>query len=398
MPVLNDDVLLDIMAAAPIEVTARLMAVSRFLYLHGPKYVLSEPPFLKDEQQMLSFLDFLSVQPESRSKFVHHLKLHFIDLSAPTSLRLVNALSLMTNLQSLALSCRPGKQVRRRHGWDASLIASFAAHPSLHVLHLSGLQGMDSLELLQTLRPRLTRLTVDFPAGTRDNIFDDLFGVLEWNDFHPILWLAPFAPTLEELSVTRWCTHPMDPPITNVVYPRLRTLAMHDATLPLTLPFVRAFPALKRLSFRTKYHNTYGDTAAQVRLCRDRNVQEQQHAGITWARLRAFDGGLAGLYVLGLVCSIERVVLVGVRHDQLHMLAPALVHARPRILELGGWPVDIRRPGPRGDGGTLAVLQGAGGARLEDLTIEGRLEGEEHREVDLCSVLVSYARACTLLV
>lgn len=54
MPVLYDDVLLDIMAAAPIEVTARLMAVSRFLYLHGPKYVLSEPPFLKDERQLLS--------------------------------------------------------------------------------------------------------------------------------------------------------------------------------------------------------------------------------------------------------------------------------------------------------------------------------------------------------
>lgn len=386
------------MAAAPSEVKIRLMTVSRFFYLHGPKYILDDPPFLKNERQLLSFLDFLSVQPESRSKLVHHLKLHLIDLSTPTSLRLVDALSLMANLQSLTLSRRHGKKGRLFQGWKAhsSLISSLSAHPSLHMLHLSNLPDMDSTEILGILHPKLTRLTVDFPTKTYDNLFDDVFGLIQWLDFHPILWLAPFASTLEELSATRWCTHPTRAPSTNIVCPRLRVLNMKDATLPLTLPFVRAFPNLERLAFHTRRYGDYGHVEAEFRMCRDRNVQDQQRTGITWGRLRAFDGGLAGLYVLGLMCSIERVVLVSVRHDQLHMLASALVHARPRILELGGWPMDIRRP--RGDGGTLAALQSAGGARLEDLTIEGRLEGEEHRKVDLFSVLVSYARACTLLV
>lgn len=126
---LNTDVLLQIMAAAPRKDRAGFMAVSRPLYAHGPAYILKEAPCLRDEQQLASFLSFLSVQPSNRYKLVRHLKLSFqSQVSSPVYLRLVEALSLMCNLQSLALSNETSGDLY--HWWSPSLIPAFnAAHP-----------------------------------------------------------------------------------------------------------------------------------------------------------------------------------------------------------------------------------------------------------------------------
>lgn len=120
-------------------------------------------------------------------------------------------------------------------------------------------------------------------------------------------------------------------------------------------------------------------------------MHQQQLAGLAWERLRAFDGALPALYALGLTRGIERVALSHVHSSQGHMLGAVLAHARPRVLTLKGWPAVVQAP--TGEN-TFAALQGAGAARLEDLTIEARL-GDEHVQVDLDVALVSrtYIRA-----
>ncbi|EIW53209.1 uncharacterized protein TRAVEDRAFT_52342 [Trametes versicolor FP-101664 SS1] len=152
----------------------------------------------------------------------------------------------------------------------------------------------------------------------------------------------------------------------------MRALDLKSTTLPLTLPFIRAYPNLERLAFHV-VSSEYGNPGPHLwDTWLAQNMHEQQRAGLAWERLRAFDGALPALYALGLTCGIERVALSHVHSSRGHMLGPVLACARPRVLTLEGWPGVVRAP--QGEN-TFA-------ARLEDLTIEARL-GNEHVQVDL---------------
>ncbi len=387
MPGLNNlDILLEIMAVSRREDRAHLMAASRALYSHGARFLLREPPHIETQQQLLSFLAFLSAQTDVRSKFLRHLELSpLYSWSTPACVRLADALSRIHTLQSLTIS-------GRYYGClaDPELISALAALPSLQELRVHS-YGLDCLDLLKTLRAQVRRLIVDCPAYYNENIFNKFADDDEWTAHHPIVVLEHSAPTLEELSISCWSTHP-DPevaPSPNIIYPRMHTLSIKYGSLPVVLPLIRAYPNLEHLSFDFRYASP--DEIEEYRLC---NLNQQILAGCTWRHLRAFAGDLADLYVLGLTCAIERVTLrtpaVYLGWPGTHRLGPTMVpvltKARPRSLELDGWLTDVR--GPRGDG-KFAMFRGEGASRLETLTVEGHLEGMEHVDVDVCAVLIS---------
>ncbi|KAH9846186.1 hypothetical protein C2E23DRAFT_701279, partial [Lenzites betulinus] len=58
-PGLNNDVLLEVMAASCKKARAHLMATSRALYFHGARHLLRKTPYIHTEQQLLSFLAFV---------------------------------------------------------------------------------------------------------------------------------------------------------------------------------------------------------------------------------------------------------------------------------------------------------------------------------------------------
>ncbi|KAL1948296.1 hypothetical protein VTO73DRAFT_12371 [Trametes versicolor] len=164
----------------------------------------------------------------------------------------------------------------------------------------------------------------------------------------------------------------------------MRALDLKSTAVPLTLPFIRTYPNLEHLAFHV-VSSEYGNPDPHLwDTWLAQNMHEQQRAGLAWERLRAFDGALPALYALGLTRGIERVALSHVHSSRGHMLGPVLACTRPRVLTLEGWPGVVRAP--QGEN-TFAALQGAGAARLEDLTIEARL-GDEHLQVDLGVALV----------
>ncbi|KAL1939567.1 hypothetical protein VTO73DRAFT_9878 [Trametes versicolor] len=377
MPGLNNDVLLEVMAASSTKARARLMATSRALYSHGARHLLRETPYIHTEQQLLSFLAFLSAHPDRCSKFLREIELSDFVWSSPACVQLAEVLSRVSGLQCLTLN---GK--RCGTGPTSIQIPAWGAISSLQELRLCNAYET-CLDLLRQHRSPLKRVVVDCPPNFDECFFYDLPDDDDWTAYHPVHVLQHLAPTLEELRTTGWCTHPEVEPDPDIVYPRLRTLAMRDASLPLTLSLIRAYPNLEHLSFNMRH--AFPDEIEEYRLW---NLNAQFLAGRTWRHLRAFEGDLVDLYVLGLACTIERVTLrLPPRHRDwpgVELLTPVLAEARPRHLELDGWPGDVR--GPRGDG-KFAVFTGECAALLETLTIEGPLWGMEHVDVDVRAVL-----------
>lgn len=379
MPGLNNDVLLEVMAASCRKERARLMATSRALYSHGARHLLRETPHIQTEQHLISFLAFLSAQPDCCSKFLRDLEISDSIWSSPACVQLAEVLSRASGLQCLTLNGKSyglGPTVFQTLAW--------AAIASLQELRLCNAYET-CLDLLKHHRSRLRRVVVDCPPNFDETFFNDLPDDDDWTEYHPVHVLQHSAPTLEELCITGWCTHTEVEPSPDIIYPRLRTLAIQYASLPLTLSLIRAYPNLEHLSFSLRHASR--DEIEEYRLW---NLNAQFLAGRTWRHLRAFQGDLADLYVLGLACPIEQVTLrmpaVHLEWPGVQLLDPVLAEARPRHLELDGWPGDICGPG--GDG-KFAVFRGEAASRLETLTIEGSLEGRDHVDIDVRAVLVS---------
>ncbi len=97
-PVLNDDILLEVMAVSDtVADCARLMRTSRLLYTHGPPFLLArDTPKLTTEAHLLSFLAFLRREPSRRCQLLRRLEFSLGDrVSKPSLLQLIDALSLV---------------------------------------------------------------------------------------------------------------------------------------------------------------------------------------------------------------------------------------------------------------------------------------------------------------
>ncbi|KAH9847989.1 hypothetical protein C2E23DRAFT_845727 [Lenzites betulinus] len=388
-PVLPEDVLLEIMAASSPPVCARFMRTSHFYHDRelGPRVLLSHPS-LRKEDSLLSFLDFIHAQPDIRFSFITSLDLSF-QLSHDASLRLSNAVPHMHKLRHLTIHAGESVLVHHKLG---SAIASLT---SLRELCISDADDT-SLDLLRSLRVQLTRVHLDFDRGRSLTCFDEYMSMDEWDQYHPALLLEHSASTLEHLSANRWSTSPDDPLEMSPVYYKMRVLETMNTTLPFTQPWIRAYPNLERLAFTTYPGSRQMGENNDPESWRAMNLSDQLEE-CTWRRLREFEGTVFDLYLLGLAGEVDHVVLREVWTAHLHMLGPALVHVRPRILELDGWPGDLRQSPPDG---RFSVFQEEGMARLEELTIDGRLSVTEHTHVDVGSVmedLLSALASCQAL-
>ncbi|KAI9061142.1 hypothetical protein FKP32DRAFT_1605095 [Trametes sanguinea] len=84
-PVLPEDVLLAVLAAADRADAARMMRASRFFYAHGPRAVLRQVVTISSDKELSQFLAFLSAGGTRRSQFVQSLEVDF-PKSAPSTI------------------------------------------------------------------------------------------------------------------------------------------------------------------------------------------------------------------------------------------------------------------------------------------------------------------------
>ncbi|EIW53774.1 uncharacterized protein TRAVEDRAFT_74910 [Trametes versicolor FP-101664 SS1] len=396
VPVLNDDILLEVMSASAIADCARFMRTSRFFYDHGPLFLLTRnTPRLTTEPDLLRFLDFLHHEPTRRYQLLRRLELSFIARLSNTSLfQLIDALPRFTHLQYLSID-------------DAdpflgflyeSLPPAFATLTSLRELRMACV-SYTSIDLLHNLRSELVRLHLDFAQpDALDTTFDVDIQQDKWPNFHPVPLLARWTASLEELHSDYWYTHPsITPPAdSDVVYPHMRALTLtHTTRCPFTMPYVRAYPNLERLAVSSLPSRVSSwlnaeeaaEDAQEHAARRLLNIEQQRStAGSTWPHLRTFDGALVDLYVLGLQCSLERVALTALDANHGYMLGPALADVRPRRLELRQWSVYV------GMDAVSAVLREEGAGRLEELLIEAELE-VQYAYADVARTLDNFLEA-----
>ncbi|EIW53775.1 uncharacterized protein TRAVEDRAFT_74911 [Trametes versicolor FP-101664 SS1] len=390
-PVLNDDILLEVMAVSDtVADCARLMRTSRILYDRGPPFVLArDTPRLTKESHLLSFLAFLRREPARRCPLVHRLELSLGDrVFKPSLLQLIDTLPLINDLQYLSID--EAESFLGFPGLNNDLVAAFATLTSLHELRMTGASHA-AIGLLHGIRSEPIRLHLNFARGRTRGRVNSTFSTdipeRNWPHFHPVLLLARWASSLEELHTDYWYTHPRTPPLTDVVYPQMRALTLAHTTPPLILPFIRAYPNLESFSIRTSWQAST-DLWPPIAY-REENAEAQQNAGLAWARLRAFEGGLMDLFMLGLACRVERVVLHTMDADRMHMLPAGLADVRPRRLELRGWPGHAR---VFTWGNPLPVLfQAEGVERLEELLVTTELEAK-NADFDMAAALVKLWR------
>ncbi|KAI0819425.1 hypothetical protein BC628DRAFT_1423777 [Trametes gibbosa] len=157
-----------------------------------------------------------------------------------------------------------------------------------------------------------------------------------------------------------------------LVYPEMRHLVMRCAeSLPCTIAFVQAYPNLRCLSL-SSWEGEDGWLPDGHTEQREINLRAQAAPGQSWGVLHEYSGSLSDLYVLGLVCCIERARLYNPVPGHIHLLDPVLSYARPRRLVFGhtlegaDTLLDVS-----------AAIRGSGGSRLEDLTLPIELQSKD---------------------
>ncbi|KAI9068419.1 hypothetical protein FKP32DRAFT_1618713 [Trametes sanguinea] len=431
-PRLPGDILLEILAAAETPYAARMMAVSRFLYVEGAKVILRRPIYLYREKELVKFLAFLdtdlhrldfvhtldirlhtvnedvfvkflgalynmpnirslSIALHSRTQLhqvlaildmraqnseypglyevLHSLTLDIFGLEAPSANKLVRALPRMCNLRSLSIAS--GDLLLEVH---PDLASAFSAITSLKSFQM-GYTHDHGISLLQNLRSQLVSVNLNFlPIGGGLAFFDFVSDV-ELLQLHPVALLAHSQASLEKLDAFGWTTHSALPPNVDCVYPKMRHLDLEHTSIPLTMPYIRAYPNLTHLRYETSECEMVDSESTALHDHQHRlNVADQLASGLTWRCLQDFHGSVVDLYMLGLTCRIERVYLQVVHPKVFYQLAAALAHAQPRHLELSNWPGKPTGP----DEETFTIMRGQGASRLESLHFTAGLgQGDE---------------------
>ncbi|KAL1943338.1 hypothetical protein VTO73DRAFT_4413 [Trametes versicolor] len=382
-PVLNHDILLEVTAAACWDYAAALLDTCRFIHYEGHKALLRQTVYLDSPATLLDFLAFLRYGlDDARHSSVRdlYLALERSRMMKQASPQLLLSLPLMHNLASLSIS-----ESEFVFDDDFGLCGAFAALTSLRELHLPA-AGERTVQFLQASQSTFVTVNISFPPEyDEDGFFDECITPMDaWPQYHPAVLLANSRLTLRDLECERWYTHPEIMPDPGIVYPEMRRLRMASASMPLTLPFVRAYPNLSYLSIHTGESDDGHCYASDIQGYADhrrKNMLAQAPLGCSWAELGEYSGSLVDFYLLGLVCPVGRVELRALHRNHRYMLGPALSCARPRRLVLHGWPGLLESPPD-----VFAALQGEAGSRLEHLSLDARLDGKD-RDVDVSIIL-----------
>ncbi|EIW63470.1 uncharacterized protein TRAVEDRAFT_43763 [Trametes versicolor FP-101664 SS1] len=375
-PILNYDILLEVMKACSMPDCARFMRTARFFRDHGAKTLLSHPQSLRRDAHLVQFINYLRMQGTNHFQFVRSLSFDVQDLTKATAEKLARAFSSMSALEDLRIM------------YSEDFIRS---HPDLSnaICHLTSLRrlrliyaGDYTLNMLLFLRSKLTSIYLDVSFGV-DYAYGEAFDDGR-HLFHPAILLAHSKSTLEEISIQRWFRIPGTPPPPSKALPNVRRLTLARPHSPArATSYIVAYPNLTHLHFDTASTiETYGVDGMDT--FRARNILEQRDEGPTWKSLDRLKGCLPDLYVLGLTCTIEHLEVT--RHLSgvyLYMLGPVLSFARPRHLTLPTWPSE-KLHDPTSD--LFACFRGPGSSRLEMLDMKGDLEKSDS-DLDVAAVL-----------
>ncbi|RPD73150.1 hypothetical protein L226DRAFT_536642 [Lentinus tigrinus ALCF2SS1-7] len=196
------------------------------------------------------------------------------------------------------------------------LIVAVAMLQSLNHLTLSFWAGDRAMvKLLKILRAPLRTLSVDWRSCISDSFWDTIKEAT-WPAFHPTIILENFAETLEELTCTWWwMTGTYIPPHTT--YPRMRRLVINYTETTFVLaPFIHAFPNLTHMLVETsheEWEGFYADFVERGHTSHVQNVSQQllppSNGGRMWHRMEEFSGYFYDLYIFGLACKIDRLIL-----------------------------------------------------------------------------------------
>ncbi|KAI0672586.1 hypothetical protein C8Q78DRAFT_1078101 [Trametes maxima] len=337
----------------------------------------------QSQVQLSHVLTLLHLQLNQRLfTTVRSLSLFLPTLTAEASSELIGALPFMANLSFLRLTngealleCHPG------------LADAFAALTSVREFRMDAVGDL-GLNMLKSFKSPLVRVSLNFlRLFEEDETFEEgFFEQLdedEWPQYHPVELLSCVAATLEELDGDHWYTTADTTPDPIYVYPNMRKLSLRDASFPRIMPYIRAYPHLTSLAYHMDSPGCTIDLpvaldnirhySSQRRL----NESEQASAGLTWERLETFNGGLLGLYLLGLTCPIDSLVLDPLHPDLTYQFLPVMLQARPRNLTLNDLPGQLS--GARDD--AFSAFNGAGSSRLENLTIKAEVPNNRYFDV-----------------
>lgn len=338
-PVLNYDILLEILKACARLECARFMRTSRFFHTHGVKTLLSNTVTFYTEERLLCFLSYLRTPGDKRFKFVRSLAFECLTYpSEEAAQALIATLPLLSSLDKLSISCDPseGSESLLSH---PEVSAAFSMLTSVRDLSLS-CTDEHAAAMLQSLRSKLVSANIDFePFATAIS-------------FHPINFLKHSASTLESLRTSGfyWFDDPQDSALGSdpmPVYPRMRHICHEQARLGLTMPYIRAYPNLTQMTLRVAGSGSGWSPLNHAYNTERRvlNRTQQNGSDCTWKVLRKFTGILADLYVMSLACPIDEVELHDLNDKDLRvMLGPVLSDARPRRLKLPRWPKIVIGP------------------------------------------------------
>ncbi len=373
--------------------SVHLMTTCRVLYHEGPKIALKKLIRIFNEEQLISFLQFLRAQNFFRYRYVKQLELEAFYPEPEDVEVLIETLPRLVNIESLRLvNVEELLELYHRADFGPVLPPAFAALTSLRHIDIFGAKE-ETCSLLSLLHSPLVSLRLDFRVLSNSNEkLWDLLDFNEWSIYHPTVLLENFASTLEELQCVAWyMSHETIRP-RRKVYPNMRKLSIEHCEFPRIVPFIRAFPNLTDLHASSDY---WGD----VRTTHNTNVAQQRDlVGGTWAHLDHFHGSLFDLYIIGLTCHVPRITITDDNLEDepsMDMLATVLRYGRPVHLKLEGIAGSMLGDADRG---FISMLRDTGTSNLINLDVGVYFRADD-REKDLTGAIVCtiFLRLCSPL-
>ncbi|PIL32870.1 hypothetical protein GSI_04988 [Ganoderma sinense ZZ0214-1] len=329
------DVLLLVMEASPLPTAARMSQTCHTLRESGARFLLDRGVSLASGDSIISFVQFMCVDPDNRFEHLRSLELACGKIPPPA----VDALLTLISHSSLAIDSltlqdadamlkstlvttpSPPGAIHGGQPDQLPLIDAFTGLTTIRHLAIRGHCGLHAWRVVKSILSPLKTVSIDFAPLGRGLRVDDL---LRRN---PILTLASHAATLEEISGKHFAMLPEEDPLgmvpeehlVHTVYPAVRTIT---ATLsfilpPRTLQLIAAFPNLTRLSLTPPVHSSDSGVSSRIeRAMARRHWQRQQQENCiprqTWAHLEELEGSLTDILALGLLgCHVPMVRLTG---------------------------------------------------------------------------------------
>lgn len=298
----------------------RTMAVKRLL--------IRKPILLRDARSVLAFHKFVFADPQSRLPFCRALELEIPKMDEDVRKEVVQCiLSILgraTSLESLNL---PDANYTLQHLADPRIPQAIAQLSTLRELVLLGscrdediiVKATQSLPTLTTLH--LSLCSLGTPGGDTSTAAVDQY-------------LAPFAPTLEALTITD-ATLPLND--RGMQFPALRSLsALFDPEVLRTDILVQKFPALKDLDVWFSSPPTGGYWRHEASRSANQQWQERERS---WDRLERLIGQPSAIFVLGLTCPVRHLMVEAhiPGEDSREEMAEILLTTPPSHLKLSIW-------------------------------------------------------------